>query len=44
MRDRALKIIAAFPWAQARTRTTVEDAAIWLLIVLVPRWVGPSTR
>jgi tRNA(adenine34) deaminase len=24
MRDRALKIIAAFPWAQARTRTTVE--------------------
>jgi tRNA(Arg) A34 adenosine deaminase TadA len=26
MRDRALKIIAAFPWAQARARTTVEGA------------------
>jgi tRNA(adenine34) deaminase len=24
MRDRALKIIAAFPWAQARTRTVME--------------------
>ena len=26
MRDRALKIIAAFPWAQARTRSAVESA------------------
>jgi tRNA(adenine34) deaminase len=26
MRDRALKIIAAFPWAQARTRTAVEKS------------------
>jgi hypothetical protein len=24
MRDRALKLIGAFPWAQARTRTPVE--------------------
>lgn len=26
MRERALKMIAAFPWAQARTRTSVERA------------------
>jgi tRNA(Arg) A34 adenosine deaminase TadA len=26
MRDHALRIIAAFPWAQARTRTAVEGA------------------
>jgi tRNA(adenine34) deaminase len=26
MRDRALSIIAAFPWAQAQTRTTVEGS------------------
>jgi tRNA(adenine34) deaminase len=26
MRDRALKIIAAFPWAQARTRAAVEGS------------------
>ena len=27
MRDRALRIIAAFPWAQARTRTAVEGSS-----------------
>jgi len=27
MRDRALRIIAAFPWAQARTRTAAEGSS-----------------
>lgn len=27
MRDRALKIIAAFPWAQARSRTVIEGTS-----------------
>jgi len=27
MRDRALRIIAAFPWAQGRTRTAVEGSS-----------------
>ena len=27
MRDRALRIMATFPWAQARTRTAVEGSS-----------------